>query len=170
MRAIANAEKERDQANLWRAKEILQGSIPNAGYDCELFERLGIVLLQMGDLPEAGRFLFLSGRSQASYDEAIRVFLHKYRKSPRALYASFPRVARLVARADYPDAVSARLKDLGLPEILRDASGATLNQHQNSGWAGMIIGSGIVVSILAVMLLGVIKLVEIFFWLRVKTR
>jgi hypothetical protein len=40
MRALEKAEKEIAQGNLWRAKEILQGSIPNAGYDVELFEKL----------------------------------------------------------------------------------------------------------------------------------
>ena len=71
MRAILNAEKEVAKGNLWRAREILQGSIPNAGYDCDLFESLGNVLLSMGDLPEAGRFLFLAGKRQPEYDEAI---------------------------------------------------------------------------------------------------
>ncbi|MDQ3686198.1 MAG: hypothetical protein M3430_11450 [Acidobacteriota bacterium] len=65
MRTLEKAERELAQGNLWRAKEILQGSVSDAGYNIELFEKYGIVLLKMGDLPEAGKFLFLSGVSKA---------------------------------------------------------------------------------------------------------
>ena len=81
MRTLEKAEKEIAQGNLWRAKEILQGSIPNAGYNVELFEKLGIVLLKMGDLPEAGKFLFLSGIRKPEYGQAIGIFLRKHGKN-----------------------------------------------------------------------------------------
>ncbi|HET6891046.1 MAG TPA: DUF6584 family protein [Pyrinomonadaceae bacterium] len=167
MRAIVRAEKECALGNLWRAKEILQGSIPNMGYDYELFEKLGTVLLEMGDLPEAGRFLFLSGRRLQAYDEAIRVFLWKHKKDQHALYASFPRVAKLVKRADYPETVSMRLKELGFPEILRNEH-FTFSQTNNNSWIPAIAGWAIIGSILALLLLGLIKLVEIWHW--IKTR
>ena len=47
------AERERTGGRLWRAREILEGSLPILGYDVELYERLGVVLLEMGDLPRA---------------------------------------------------------------------------------------------------------------------
>ena len=37
------------EGKLWRAKEILQGNLGTRGYDLELYERLGQVLLEMGD-------------------------------------------------------------------------------------------------------------------------
>src|ERR1043165_2825126 len=105
MRAFENADQEVSKGNLWRAREILQGSIPNAGYNCDLFEKLGTVLLAMGDLPEAGRFLFLSDRRKPEYEQAIRIFLKKYGKNWRSLLQTFPRVARLSKLSNYPDGV-----------------------------------------------------------------
>ena len=49
---------------LWRAKEILQGTIASSGYDPFLFEQYGLILFQMGDLMEAGKYLFLSGQTR----------------------------------------------------------------------------------------------------------
>lgn len=89
MRALEHAERELAQGRLWRAKEVLQGAISN-GYDRELFERLGLVLLRMGDLCEAGRYLFLSGRREAAYQESIGLFLSRHQRNPRALFAAFP--------------------------------------------------------------------------------
>jgi len=165
MRAIVNAEKERALGNLWRAREILQGSIPNAGYDCELFETLGTILLEMGDLPEAGRFLFLSGRRKASHHDAIRIFLSKHRKNPRGLYAAFPRTAKLARRSDYPESLREDLKHLGFPDVLKGESGQTLMQP-DGGSIPAIVGWAIVGSLLALLLLGVIKVIEIWSWIK----
>jgi hypothetical protein len=165
---FVKAEKERALGNLWRAKEILSGSIPNSGYDCELFEKLGIVLLEMGDLPEAGRFLFLSGRRMETYDEAIQIFLSKHSNNPRSLFASFPRVAKLVARADYPDTVRARLKELGFPEHLRNPRAPILNEAGTGSMVPAIAGWTVAGSILTLLLLGVIKLIEIWRWFRTR--
>ncbi len=66
--AVGSSLDRADQAvregRLWRAKEILQGGMRSAGYDVVFFERLGVLLLRMGDLLEAGKFLFLSGRRE----------------------------------------------------------------------------------------------------------
>ena len=45
MRAIEHAENELRAGRLWRAKEVLQGSLRNGGYDVELFEKLGSVVV-----------------------------------------------------------------------------------------------------------------------------
>ena len=163
MRAILNAEKEVAKGNLWRAREILQGSIPNAGYDCDLFESLGNVLLTMGDLPEAGRFLFLAGKRQPEYDEAIKIFLRKQGRSWRTLRQSFPRVAKLPRLSDYPDCVSRQLAELGFPKVVKGS--ATSSPVYSDSFISDVVGWLIIGSILMVMFLGIIKLIEIVRWI-----
>lgn len=165
MRAIEHAEKELVAGRLWRAKEILQGSIPNAGYDCDLFERLGTVLLKMGDLREAGRFLFLSGPRQLSYHEAINIFLRQHSKNPRGLYAAFPRTAKLARREDYPEPLREELKQLGFPKVLRDSRGNFTGTSEGSWFLGLA-GWLLAVSILATLLLGLWKIIEIWIWIK----
>ena len=58
MSFFEEADQELAVGNAWRAKEILHRSIKYSGYDVQLFEKLGIVLLQMNDLAEAGKYLF----------------------------------------------------------------------------------------------------------------
>ena len=167
MRALEHADKELAQGRLWRAKEILQSTIPNAGYDPELFERLGLVLLKMGDLREAGRYLFLSGRRESEYEESIGLFLARYQTNPRTLYATFPRVAKLAARTDYPEPLTGELKQLGFPDLLREKGQTTLMSSDSSPLLGAL-GWGLAGAVLVTLILGVVKLIEIWRW--IKTR
>jgi len=168
MRTVETAQQESVKGNLWRAREILQGSIPNAGYDCELFERLGIVLLRMGDLPEAGRFLFLSGRREPLYNQAIQIFLRKHRKDFRDLFATFPRPAKLPTLSEYPESVRLELKKLGFPEVLRNKDGANVTAGQEGGRFDTVIILLILGSTLVLLLLGVVKVIEIWRWLKAR--
>lgn len=84
-----------DEGKLWRAKEMLQGNLGTRGYDVELYERYGQLLLQMGDDVEAGRFLFLSGAREPEYAAAIELYIERYKNAgPRALCMTFPYSAR----------------------------------------------------------------------------
>lgn len=159
MRALENAEREVEKGNLWRAKEILQGSIPNAGYNCDLFEKLGNVLLIMGDLPEAGRFLFLSDRRKPEYEQAIEIFLKKYGNNWRGLLHTFPRPAKLSTLSEYPDGVRRQLEQSGVPAVLKKDS--ALFSGYSETFTSKVVAWLIVGSILAVMLLGISKLIEI---------
>src|SRR5262245_8259364 len=96
MRTIERAQAEIERGRLWRAREILQGSIRTLGYNLELYEEYGRLSLRMGDAPEAGRFLFLSGARKPEYEEAIHLYLEKHGQSPAGLFRSFPQKARLV--------------------------------------------------------------------------
>ena len=105
------------EGRLWRAKEILQGNIRTLGYDAELFERYGRVLLAMGDVVEAGKYLFLSARRKPDYEEPIALYLSRHtRRDPRNLLGTFPRVSRLPRLADYPDAVRQTLEGLAISD------------------------------------------------------
>jgi tetratricopeptide (TPR) repeat protein len=116
---VARAEQAFLQGKLWRAKEILQGGIRARSYDSDLYERYGNVLLKMGDLLEAGKYLFLCGKRELAYENAISLFLGRFaRTNPLQLYSAFPRGARLQRRDDYPAPVNVELEKLGFPEVL----------------------------------------------------
>lgn len=164
MRAIEHANEELRAGRPWRAKEILEGSLRHAGYDVELFEKLGVVLLTMGDLPQAGRYLFLSGCRDAKYDEAIRIFISRHGKDVRGFYQTFPRVAKLNSLSEYPEPLRDELKKLGLPEVLKDQGGRTLI-NDGGGRFDTVIAFGILGAVVILLILGVIKIFEIVHWI-----
>lgn len=162
MSFLEKAERELNDGNLWRAKEILQGSIPSAGYDVELFEKLGIVLWRMGDLPEAGKFLFLSGVRKPEYDEAIGIFRQRYGKKPHNFLQTLPHTARLSRISEYPEIVAAKLRELNFPEVLKTESGELVIPPEDDKFfsIGCIIA---VLMIAGLLILGIVKLYEIVF-------
>ena len=95
MDVVERAEREISNGDLWRAKEILHKSAGHFGYKSEIYEKLGNVLLQMSDLAEAGKYLFLSGVRKPEYEKAIKIFLQKYEGKPHNLFLSFPRLSFL---------------------------------------------------------------------------
>lgn len=161
-RNLDRARAEIEKGNLWRAKEILQGAINSQGYDVQLFEMMGIVLLRMGDLREAGRFLFLSGVRKSEYLEAIGIFLSRHRRTqPRDFIFLFPRKARLRTVSDYPPEVAQALRAMGLPEVLKDEDGRVYEpQSGNNTLISLTMGTIALVA-LALIILGAIKLSEL---------
>ncbi len=113
-----------NSGELWKARDILRGRITSSAYSPDLYEQLGVVLLRMADVPEAGKYLFLSGRRQPEYDAAIGVFLHRHgRHGWRHLVASFPSSARRGRIEALPTRVLEALKERGLA---RSAGGTAL--------------------------------------------
>ena len=47
-----------ERGEMWRAKEILRGNIGTSSYDSQLYERYGRLLLDLGEMVEAGKYLF----------------------------------------------------------------------------------------------------------------
>ena len=161
-RILDKARRELEDGNLWRAKEILQGAIRSESYNLQLFEMTGTVFLAMGDLPEAGRFLFLSGVRRPEYLEPIQIFLSKHQhKEPYDFIYLFPRSARLKTVSDYPHDVAQALREMGCPEILKDEDGRVYRPPQTGkdiiSW--LTCGT-IALTILALIILGAIKLWE----------
>ncbi len=106
-----------EEGRLWRAKEILSGRIGACEYDPILFEQYGLVLLRMGDLIEAGRFLLLSGVRRPEYDEAIALFLRKNAHAGyRSLLGTFPRSVRRLTWQQLPPQLQADLRAAGVSE------------------------------------------------------
>ena len=105
------------RGQVWRAKELLRGNIGSGSYDSPLYERYGRLLLDLGELVEAGKYLFLSGRRCPEFDEAIKVYLSRHPEDrPEVLYYSFPAAARFRKIARYPLAVRRVLEERGLPQ------------------------------------------------------
>ena len=103
------------EGKLWRAKEILQGRLGQSPYDPARYALYGTVLLRMGDLVEAGKYLFLSCERNSEYQEAIELYLRRHaRRDWPSLAATFPRAARHLAADAYPEAVRQDLRRLGL--------------------------------------------------------
>ena len=161
-RILDKAQSELDHGNLWRAKQILQGAIRSESYDVQLYELMGIVLLRMGDLLEAGRFLFLSGVRRDEYLEAIELFLSRHRrKAPHEFIHLFPRRARLRTVSEYPNEVAQVLREIGFRETVTDENGRVYPLRNSKDVVGWLACGTIAVVILALIVLGVIKLVEI---------
>lgn len=100
----------------WRAKEMLRGNLRLRGYDVDLYERYGRLLLDLGEAMEAGKYLFLSGKRAPEYESPISTYLSRH--IPRRLddmYFSFPIAARLDDIDQYPDAVRQTLESLEFP-------------------------------------------------------
>jgi len=170
MRTIEKARAELERGRVWRAKELLQGSLGNFGYNLELYEEYGKVLLRMGDLPAAGKFLFLSGARKSEYEEAIGIYLTRHKGRPAQLFSTFPRKARLIVLSTYPKTVEHDLRQLGFPNNLSLFPGAIVHRHVDvdKSWLGVLprIVMVLFVLVLFVMLfLGYMKLKELFrYW------
>ena len=163
-RILDKARAEVEKGNLWRAKEILQGAIRSNGndrYDGQLFEMLGTVFLRMGDLPEAGRFLFLSGVRNPEYLEAVEIFLSRHRgKARQNLLHHLPHRARLRTLSDYPVAVAQAFREMGFPETLKaEETRRYLPQTRSDVIAWLTCGTIALVT-LTLIILGVMKLLE----------
>lgn len=159
---LDKAQSEVEKGNLWRAKEILQGALRSKSYDVQLFEMMGTVFLRMGDLPEAGKFLFLSGARRPEYLEAIEIFLSRHRrKKPYDFLYALPRSARLKTTSDYPHEVAQVLREMGFSEVLKDRNGRVYPPQTRSDKFTWLACVTIALVILGLFILGVIKLFEI---------
>ena len=110
---------------LWKARDFLRGRIGSSPYSPNLCEQLGVVLLRMGDVPEAGKYLFLSGRREPGYNDAIGLFLHRHgRHGWRQLVAAFPTSAQNAPIDSLPTGVLEALVQRGLATSAERATGS----------------------------------------------
>ncbi len=121
------------RGEVWRAKEILRGNIASGSYDSQLYERYGLLLMELGELVEAGKYLFLSGRRSPEYAQAIDVYLSRYPADrPEILYYSFPSAARFSEELSrYPLEVRRTLQERGLPEYFDELHRKRLERHRH---------------------------------------
>jgi hypothetical protein len=127
-RLFAKVDAELQAGRVWRAKEILRGSLRQYATDSTVLARYAEVLDQLGDRLEAGKFYFLSGMRGGAADVAIRVFLERHGGGHlHDLLAQFPQASRRAGLNAFPEVVRDDLAKLGLPEksIRRNELAAT---------------------------------------------
>ncbi len=80
---LHRAKAEVEKGRLWRAKEIFHGSLSRESHvlEPEFLEAYGVLLNQLGDRFQAGKYLFLSGRRYEVYAEAISLFLDRNKRT-----------------------------------------------------------------------------------------
>lgn len=117
---LENARSELAAGQAWRAKEILQGSLRNYGYQTRLYRLYGQVLLSVGDTLQAGKFLFLSADDPADLEQtAIDLFLSRHgKRGLHGVLGVLPKKCRLNWLSEYPECVQKRLRSLGAGETV----------------------------------------------------
>ena len=133
---------------------MLRGTIAQTDFSEELYEEYGKVLLALGDMYEAGKYLFLAGNHIDQYREAIDLYLSRNpNKDYRQLYSSFPRKARLGAIEKYPAQTRVKLEALGFPAKPKDAE-LRFEPTSLKARIQMLFGVLVVVSLLLVLIIG----------------
>ncbi len=126
----------------WRAKEILQGHVGNGWPGPIACERYGVLLADLGDRVEAGKFLFLSGVRKPEYEDHVGLFLLRHgRSGPENLLAQFPKSFRRQRFLDLPPQLQTELSALG---VGKDAFGerVCLSTSPPSRWANFLAAAG----------------------------
>ena len=108
-------ENEIAAGRLWRAKEIIRGTIGHTWPDSDVIEQYGQILLRMGDDVEAGKYLWLSGVRRAEYERAVALFLRRHARHGRQmLVAQIPKSFRRVPFSQLPAELRDQLTDYGV--------------------------------------------------------
>ena len=150
MKVVQRAQEQIQQGKLWRAKDILRGSLSNYPFTPELYFAYGDLLFQMGDLREAGKFLFLSGKREPIYLGAITIFISQFKNGNKEqFYAAFPARARLLRLSEYPAVVAEELKKRGYTEIIQPPAAPSCIE---SKWRKISSRSGAILFLLIIIL------------------
>ena len=126
----------------WKAKEILSGQVGSAWPGEIVSERYGVLLADLGDRVNAGKFLFLSGVRKPEYDDHIALFLSRHgRSGPENLLAQFPKSFRRLQFLDLPTQLQSELRALG---VRKDAFGKRIRESSSppSRWANFVALTG----------------------------
>jgi hypothetical protein len=109
-----------DRGELWRAKQRVSGRI-SYRYIPDLYEQYGVILMRMGDLRQAGRFLFLSGAREPAYDEAIAIFRRVHAKRGwETIIGEFPAGMKDLRRDQLAPQLRDELEAMGMPATKGD--------------------------------------------------
>ncbi len=109
-RGLDKVAADLEAGRLWKARDRLQGAFIQGRQDQAVLDMLATVLYLMHDLPEAGRFWYLTARDDEHAREARAAFEQRYRGPVEIAH-------RLPARTpldEYPEPVRARLERLDL--------------------------------------------------------
>lgn len=105
------------EGRLWKARDRLTGLLATFPADQKILNLLGEVYFQMGDLPQAGRYWYLTDRQGPEVDAAIEALVERY-GSGRSCAKAIPIRAPIDL---YPPAVHERLGGALFPLLHPDA-------------------------------------------------
>lgn len=151
----------------WKAKEKLQGRLAQSGYDTELLEQYGNVLLSMHDKLEAGKYLFLSGERSPAYSENIELYLKRYAgKDSNYIFNTFPKNVQKSTYEQYPETVKSDLASLKMqPKEIKERASKSYESAKSDKF--FLYGCGLALIVLVVLfLIGVVHGVGVL-WLYV---
>lgn len=94
---------------LWKARDRLHGHLIETPADQDLLDMLGAIWFQMGDLPQAGRYWFLTEREDEAAIEARTAFYERFGHQAPQVLRALPRPTRPEL---YPTTIRERLEDL----------------------------------------------------------
>ena len=158
-RVLEKAEGEADAGRLWRAREILQGSIGNWPESPELLLAYGRVLMDLGDMVEAGKYLFISGTRGSEVDEAIGIFLERHGRGRLGdLLGQLPQSLRGPGLSKLPAVVRDDLEALGLfPDETTIRARELWSARQRQSWLSrsydaLLFGFSLIAAIVALIL------------------
>jgi hypothetical protein len=159
--SLSRAKEDLEAGRPWLARDRLESYLAGGVVDQEVLELLGDVLFEMGDLPRAGRYLMLTARDDERV-AATEAALRKRYPKPRELLAYLPVRVSLDA---YPPAARRRLEELAAEARAQDGKEWT---PKSNGWVAeptsrreTAVITGVVLVTIAVVIAGVVQLVEL---------
>ncbi len=169
MGALERAQADIEEGRLWKARDRLEGFLDSGPHDQRALGLLADVCIRMGDLPAAGKYLFLTERWDGDDAAAARDALeercgrsaaHMLRalpaKPPLEAYPSAPgvRLRRLVEEARSEGYVWGPRKE---DEVLAGPPQPLL------GWKGLGVVAIIALLTVGVWCLGIVFLLQLIF-------
>jgi hypothetical protein len=108
-RAFQRAEEEARAGRAWKALDRLRGLLVQFPADQDLLSRIGELHYAMGELPEAGRYWWLTELDDDAAHAARAAFHERYGNTPPTILAALPHPGTPEL---YPPGVRARLERL----------------------------------------------------------
>ena len=82
--------EEVDLGRLWKARDRLHGHVRHDPSDEQVLDLLGSIWFVMGDLPQAGRYWFLTTRDDESVARARDAFFERFGGDPLEILRALP--------------------------------------------------------------------------------
>jgi hypothetical protein len=101
--------EEIDLGRLWKARDRLHGHVRRDPSDQKVLDLLGSIWFVMGDLPQAGRYWFLTTRDDESVARARDAFFERFGGDPLEILRALP---PRIEPDRYPHLVRKRIDDL----------------------------------------------------------
>ena len=129
-------DEARNAGDLWNARVAIDRVFDETVHDADLWAARGELLVETGDTPEGGRWLFFSGVDDPSYQDAVQVFLEEHPPSGQLFDFQIPgrEFGRPVSVSHLPSHVQERLVGVGYRGV-----GRVVSYPETSDFTGAVI-------------------------------